>query len=160
MNFIFSLGQPLIGAFGYAGDSLISGISFIQFDTSNQECKSLLSERKEDIVEDSGSSTELTGDIGEEKTNEATEKDKPLDIMTIGIYTGIVFVAILTILIIIMAIERCRMRRKNVTTVVELKPVDIEAHRRGIKEREAAAAKKNAAENTKAKGPARTPIII
>ena len=44
VSFIFTQGQPLIGAFGYSGDSLIGGLSFIQYDFASDQCKSLLKE--------------------------------------------------------------------------------------------------------------------
>lgn len=60
------------------------------------------------------------------------EKKEPLDIMTIGIYTGVAFLAILTVLVIVMGVERCRVRRRQITEVVELKPIDLDAHKKGI----------------------------
>jgi len=38
-----------------------------------------------------------------------------------------------------MAIDKCRRSRKRITEVIEMKPVDIEAHRKGIAERNAKA---------------------
>lgn len=45
----------------------------------------------------------------------------------------------LIIFIVVMAIDKCRRSRKRITEVVEMKPVDIEAHRKGIAERNAKA---------------------
>ena len=60
--------------------------------------------------------------------------------MTIGIYTGGVFVAIIIILIIVMIVEKIRKKRKRITEVVELKEFDIDSHFKGIAERNAAKA--------------------
>ena len=54
-------------------------------------------------------------------------------------YTGAVVVAIVIILAIVMLIEKVRKRNKRITEVVELKPVDLVKHYKGIEERNLAA---------------------
>ena len=61
--------------------------------------------------------------------------------MTIGIYTGGVFVAIIIILVVVMIVEKVRKKRKRITEVVELKEFDIDAHFKGIADRNAASGK-------------------
>ena len=55
--------------------------------------------------------------------------------MTIGIYTGGVFVAIIIILVVVMIVEKIRKKRKRITEVVEMKEFDLDAHFKGIAER-------------------------
>lgn len=58
-----------------------------------------------------------------------------MDIVTIGIYTGGVLVAILIIFVIVMMIEKIRRKHKRITEVVEFKPVDLDKHFKGVEER-------------------------
>ena len=60
-----------------------------------------------------------------------------MDIITIAAYTGGVFVLLLIIFCIVMCIEKIRKSRKSLTEIVELKPIDLEEHYRGVHEREA-----------------------
>ncbi len=50
-------------------------------------------------------------------------------------WTGAVFFFVLIIFIIVMAVDKCRRKKKRITEIVELKPVDLDAHRKGIAER-------------------------
>jgi predicted Holliday junction resolvase-like endonuclease len=54
-------------------------------------------------------------------------------------WTGAVFCFVLIIFIIVMAVDKCRRKKKRITEIVELKPVDLDEHRKGIAERNAAA---------------------
>ena len=53
-------------------------------------------------------------------TPEAEKPKAGLDIVTIGIYTGGVFCAIIIILVVVMIVEKVRRKRKRITEVVEL----------------------------------------
>ena len=61
-----------------------------------------------------------------------------MDIATIGMYTGAIVAAIIVILVLVMMIEKFRKKNRNITEVVEFKPVDVEKHFKGIKDRESA----------------------
>ena len=74
--------------------------------------------------------------------------------MTIAAYTGGVFTAIFVVFLIVMCIEKIRKKRKRITEVVELKPVDIEAHRRALAVKKS---KEAARERERLMGPQRTP---
>lgn len=84
---------------------------------------------------------------------EGEEKKEPLDLATIGIYTGVIFLAIFTVLIVVIGVERCRLRRRQITEVVELKPIDLDAHRKGIESR-------SRQKMLIAEGPQSTPVIM
>ena len=81
-----------------------------------------------------------------------------IDISTIGIYTGGALLAILLIFIIVMIVEKCRKKKKRITEVVEFKPVDLDAHFKGVEERKIARSK--ALANRKANKPQKTPVPI
>ena len=80
--------------------------------------------------------TEVTIDT-QSITPEVDDKGA-IDISTIGIYTGGALLAILLIFIIVMIVEKCRKKKKRITEVVEFKPVDLDAHFKGVEERKIA----------------------
>ena len=63
------------------------------------------------------------------------EETGAIELTTIAIYTGSVLGGIILILIIVMLYEKIRDKRKRVTEVVELKPIDLDAHFKGIEDR-------------------------
>lgn len=77
--------------------------------------------------------------------------------MIIGIYTGSAIFVILVIFITMLTIEKVRKKNKRITEVVEFKPVDLDAHFKGVEERKIARSK--ALEKRKNK-PQTTPVPI
>lgn len=75
------------------------------------------------------------------------DEEGGISIVTIAIYTGGVFCFVLIIFIVVMAVDKCRRSRKRITEVVEMKPVDLDAHRKGIAERNAQAVREKAKRN-------------
>ena len=122
-KFYFSSDNLLIGMWGFQGPSYINGLGVIKYDTSSQCYKDL---------KDQVNAFEEYDDSVKSKETEETEG---IDILTIGIYTAGVFFAVLVLFIIVMAIERARKNSKRITEVVELKPVDLQAHFEGIAKR-------------------------
>lgn len=170
--------HPVVGAYGYTGLDYISGMGFITYDLES-DCQNTPipgpdDDKKDETDEEGTSSVEDEDKVTEEDKDkevdaddeetddlEADEEEKGgVDIVTIGIYTGGVLVAILIIFVIVMMIEKCRRKHKRITEVVEFKPVDLDKHFKGVEERNQLARSK-ALETRKAKAkPQRTPVPI
>lgn len=89
-----------------------------------------------DIGDDTSvTDNEVTAVVVEVETLEIDDKDGSIDIMTIGIYTGGVIFAILVIFCVIMIVEKVRRRNKRITEIIEFKPVNLDAHFKGVEER-------------------------
>ena len=95
-----------------------------------EEDKNKVTEEDKD-EEAKNSEVEAGGDLEAEDE----EEEGGVDIVTIGIYTGGVLVAILIIFVIVMMIEKIRRKHKRITEVVEFKPVDLDKHFKGVEER-------------------------
>lgn len=78
--------------------------------------------------------TETQQDDGEEGEDE-------IDIGTIGIYTGGVVFLLLIIFIVVLVVENIKKKNKQITEIVEFKPVDLDAHFKGVEERKIAKSK-------------------
>lgn len=72
------------------------------------------------------------------ETDEKVETEG-VAILTIGIYTAGVIFAILIVFICVLTIEKIRNKRKRITEIVDMKPIDISEHFKGVKERNIAA---------------------
>ena len=147
--------HPVVGAYGYTGLDYINGMGFITYDLESDcqntpipdpddDKKDETDQEETSPIEDVDKVTEDETDekkdaVGDEtdnlETDEEEEENGGIDIVTIGIYTGGVLVAILIIFVIVMMIEKCRRKHKRITEVVEFKPVDIDKHFKGVEER-------------------------
>ena len=170
--------HPLVGAYGYTGLDYISGMGFITYDLES-DCQNTPipgpeEDKKDETDDEEGTSpvedkdkvTDEDKDNSEEAETDDLEADEEeeekggVDIVTIGIYTGGVLIAILIVFVIVMMIEKCRRKHKRITEVVEFKPVDLDKHFKGVEERNQLARSK-ALEARKAKPkPQRTPVPI
>lgn len=83
-----------------------------------------------------------------------TEEPDGLDVRVIGAFTAAGVGALMLILVVVLCCERHK-RNRNITEVVELKPVDIEEHRKGIAERQ----RKQMLESAQ-KQPAKIPVPV
>jgi hypothetical protein len=149
----FTQDQPLIGIYGNSGTSFINALSFITLDTVSN-CQNYFGEEiveeevveeevveeevvEEEVVEEEANSEEET--VTEEETIEdlvvEEEGNGGVGVETIAMFVGGVVVAILLLLCIVMACEKCRKKNKRITEIVQLTPVDIESHRKGIVDR-------------------------
>ena len=102
-------------------------------ETDDEEGTSPVEDKDKVTDEDKDNSEEAKTDDLE--ADEEEEEKGGVDIVTIGIYTGGVLIAILIVFVIVMMIEKCRRKHKRITEVVEFKPVDLDKHFKGVEER-------------------------
>ena len=102
----FSNDYPLIGLWGFNSDEGISALGVIRYDTTS-ECYEDLQANKSTFseVDESGEST-------------IDEADSGISVLTIGLYTAGIFLAVLIVFIIMITIEKIRKKRKRVTEVI------------------------------------------
>ena len=124
-KFSFTKESLLIGLWGFDDADHINGIGVIKYDTSSLCYKNL--KTQVDAFEEVDDSVK--------SKNDKIEEAEGVDILTIGVYTAGVFFAILLVFICVLTIERIRKNRKNITEVVEMKPVDLTAHFEGVAQR-------------------------
>ena len=153
VTWFFDALHPVVGAYGYTGLEFISGMGFITYDLES-DCQNTPLPGPEEDKKDETDGADTKPAEGDDKVTEeenVKEEDEEseeideledeeeekggVDIVTIGIYTGGVLVAILIIFIIVMMIEKCRRKHKRITEVVEFKPVDLDKHFQGVEER-------------------------
>ena len=116
----FSNDYPLIGLWGFNSDEGISALGVIRYDTTS-ECYEDLQANKSTFseVDESG---ESKGDGTKD------EADSGISVLTIGLYTAGIFLAVLIVFIILITIEKIRKKRKRVTEVIQMPEFDVDKH--------------------------------
>lgn len=142
VSFTFTPKTPLIGIYGNTGESLINGMSVIRFDL-NPECQASTTTPTnvgfEEVDEKAKAIAAAAAAAAAAKNSteivETSEQPGKINVLVIAAYVGGAVFLILIILVIVVVVDKCRRKRKRITEVVELKPVNIEEHFKGIEER-------------------------